>query len=123
MKMSYGEESLSVLWCRWSLSQGLPQGLFRKRLHLTASCIFFYTARFGSFGPEKIVHNSQDTQIGSCIDSNCAMPLAHLNVAAFNNLDSLILLLTLLSVLSSILAPALIDLGSSHCFVDSSFVA
>jgi hypothetical protein len=123
MKTLHGEEPLSVLWCRWSLSQGLPQGRYYQGLRCTASCIFLLTACFGSFGPEKIVRDPHDAQIGSCVNSNCAIPLAHLNAAAFNDLDSLISLLTLPSIPSSAPAPALIDSGSSHCFIDLSFVA
>ena len=121
--MSCREEPLLVLWRRWSLSQGLPQGRFCQRPRRTASCFFHFTAHFGSFGPEKIVRNSHDAQIGSCIDSNCAIPMVCLNAATFDDLDSLVLLLTLLSIPSSTPAPALIDSGSSHCFIDSSFVA
>ena len=49
--------------------------------------------------------------------------MVRLNAAAFDDPDSLVLLLTLPSIPSSTPAPALIDSGSSHCFIDSSFVA
>ena len=121
--MSHGEEPLSVLWRWWSLCQGLPQGCICKRTCHTASCIFFYTAHFRSIRPKKLVCNSHDAQIGSCIDSSCAIPMARLNAAAFDDPDSLVSLFTLPSIPSCSPTPALIDSGSSHCFIDSSFVA
>ena len=95
----------------------LQKDMLHSQLHLLLHSLF------GSIGPKKLVHNSHDAQIGSCVDSSCAIPMACLNAAAFDNPDSLISLLTLLSVLSCSPTPALIDSGSSHCCINLSFVA
>ena len=49
--------------------------------------------------------------------------MVRLNAAAFDDPDSLLVYLKLPTISDSVSAPALIDSGSSHCFIDSSFVS
>ena len=70
---------------------------------------------------KKIEGNSHSTQAGSCIEPNCAVKEAHLNASALSDPNSLRPLVTV-SKYDIPPFPALVDSGSTHCFVDQSFV-
>ncbi|KAG6329669.1 hypothetical protein ID866_9420 [Astraeus odoratus] len=71
---------------------------------------------------KKIISSSQDSmQIRSCIDSDCTPKEAQLNASALSDLNSLMPRISLLSYKISDLL-TLVDSGSTHCFVDQSFI-
>ncbi|KIM50369.1 hypothetical protein SCLCIDRAFT_34361 [Scleroderma citrinum Foug A] len=61
------------------------------------------------------------TQSGGCINSNCAPKELRLNASALFDPNSL---MPSVSIMSLVMPPvsALVDSGSSHCFIDSKFV-
>ena len=60
-------------------------------------------------------------QAGSCVEPDCAVKEAHLNASALSDPSSLRPLVTA-SKYDILSFPALVDSGSTHCFVDQSFV-
>ena len=70
---------------------------------------------------KKIEGNSCSTQAGSCVEPDCAVKEAHLNASTLSDPNSLHPLITT-SEYDILSFPALVDLGSTHCFVDQSFV-
>ena len=60
-------------------------------------------------------------QAGSCVEPDCAVKEAHLNASALSDPNSLRPLVTA-SKYNIPPFPALVDSGSTHCFVDQSFV-
>ena len=65
--------------------------------------------------------NSRSVQAGSCVGPDCAVKEAHLNASALSDPNSLRPLVTT-SKYDIPPFPALVDSGSTHCFVDQSFV-
>ena len=74
-------------------------------------------------GLKKIVRNPQENAAWSegCIDLTRIAKFVRLNTSALSDPDSLFVTLSLSP--HSISTCTLIDSGSSHCFIDSSFVA
>ena len=70
---------------------------------------------------KKIEGNSRSAQAGSCIEPDCAVKEARLNASALSHPNSLHPLITT-SEYNILPFPALVDSGSTHCFVDQSFV-
>ena len=70
---------------------------------------------------KKIEGNSRSAQAGSCIEPDCAVKVAHLNASALSDPNSLRPLVTT-SKYDIPPFPALVDSGSTHCFVDQSFI-
>ena len=70
---------------------------------------------------KKIEGNSCSAQAGSCIEPNCTVKKACLNASALSDPNSLCSLITT-SEYNIPSFPTLVDLGSTHCFVDQSFV-
>ena len=69
-----------------------------------------------------MISNSQSsTQSGGCVDSNCAPKELRLNVSALSDPNSLMPSITITS-LDMPPVSALVDSGSSHCFIDSKYV-
>ena len=77
--------------------------------------------RLRFFGSKKIDCDSCDTQPGSHVEPNCALTELHLNASALSDLLSLRPSISLLSLNISDI-PCLLDSGSTHCFIDSSFI-
>jgi len=70
---------------------------------------------------QRIVCNPQNaTQPEGCVDLDCVAKYVHLNVSTLLDPDSLFIPLV---ILNSETMRTLIDSGSSHCFIDSSFVS
>ena len=121
---------MSLLWCRRTLRKGLPQSVLIFHLWPHSNCFFLRSLRFPSAASDfrvvwlkKIARNSQNAQAEGCVDSSCAIPMVCLNAATFDNPDSLIVSLHLPTISDSITAPALLDSGLSHCFIDTTFVS
>ena len=72
----------SSAWCRWT-AKG-----------------------FGAVWLKKIAGNSQSAHARSCINSSCAIPMVHLNAAAFYDPDSLLISLKLPTISDSVSAPS-----------------
>ena len=75
----------------------------------------------GLDGGKKIEGNSRSAQAGSCVEPNCTVKEARLNASALSDPNSLHLLVTM-SEYNIPPFPTLVDSGSTHCFVDQSFV-
>ncbi|KAG6328426.1 hypothetical protein ID866_10663, partial [Astraeus odoratus] len=66
---------------------------------------------------------SQDSTLaGSHIDPTCATKEVRLNTSALSDLDSLVPSISLLSYDTPVF-PALVDSGSTHCFIDRKFTS
>ncbi|KAG6325964.1 hypothetical protein ID866_13124, partial [Astraeus odoratus] len=71
---------------------------------------------------KKIISSSQDSvQIGSHVDPNCTPKEAQLNASTLSNPNSLMPKISLLSY-EILDLHALVDSGSTHCFMDQSFI-
>ena len=72
---------------------------------------------------QKIVHNPQEYAAWSegCVDLSCIAKFIHLNASTLSDPRSLFVTLSLFP--HSISTHTLIDSGSLHCFINSSFVA
>ena len=79
------------------------------------------TKPMASTEAKKIEGNSCSVQAESCIEPDCAVKEARLNASALSDPNSLRPLVTA-SEYDIPPFPALVDLGSTHCFVDQSFV-
>ena len=70
---------------------------------------------------KKIEGNSHSAQAGSCVEPNCTVKEARLNASALSDPNLLCPLVTA-SKYNIPPFPALVDSGSTHCFVDQSFI-
>jgi len=71
---------------------------------------------------KKLDSSSQNSaQAGGCVDSNCAPTELRLNVSALSDPNSLMPSVSIMSPVTIPPVSALVDSGSSHCFIDSKF--
>ena len=111
-----------VLWACRSLHKGVPKVHLEGRERLGCySYASSFDIRLSFFRSKKVDCDSPDTQPGSRIEPNCALMELCLNASALSNLLSLCPSVSLPSLNISDI-PCLLDSGSTHCFIDSSFI-
>ena len=111
-----------VLWCVGPFGQRVPQVGFLGSEGPHCGCGNVGRYPDSPFRDKKLGSDSRDSaQAGSRIDPKCVKK-AQLNVSALSDLNSLHPSVTITNFVLQSSFPMLVDSGSTHCFVDLTFV-
>ena len=123
------QQSLSLLWRRWTHCQRMSKILFlcyegqRPRSKRKIQQVQQVRRHFG-WGFKKIESSLSDAAwTEGCVDPDRAITEVHLNASARFEPDALFLSVLTSLLSDSIIFKALVDSGSTHCFVDPRFIS
>ena len=117
--MAHGQSFVPALWRIWAYGSGLSPNLlgqkFGSRRHYR--CLVVGSRRVG----KSVSSSLLPPLAGSCGTPTSGIEEVRLNAAALSDPDSLLISISF-PAFPSIFTNGLVDSGSSHCFINLSFV-